>query len=116
MDEETAERAVLKTAPSERVVPLPDVVANTVSEHLRVYGPGEGGLIFKTRTNRGLGRAGGPVRHHHYQDMVKEAAHKIGLPRRRLTTCATTTPPSSCTRASPWWPWPSGWETPTPSS
>jgi integrase len=42
----TGRRAPLKTANSRRTVPLPSVTAMVLSEHIRLFPPGPGGLIF----------------------------------------------------------------------
>jgi integrase len=46
IDPFTGKRAPLKTANSRRVVPLPQVTAEVLAEHIRQFPPGPGGLIF----------------------------------------------------------------------
>jgi integrase len=48
IDQYTGRRAPLKTANSLRDVPLPQVTAEILAEHIRRFPPGPGGLIFTT--------------------------------------------------------------------
>lgn len=51
-------RAPLKTANSRRTVPLPSVTSEVLAEHIRVFGPGPGSLVFSP-SQRGEFRSDG---------------------------------------------------------
>src|SRR4051794_41887434 len=52
-------RSEPKTRRSRRTVPLPQVVANALAEHMREFPPAEDGTLFTTRF-------GAPYRHDYY--------------------------------------------------
>lgn len=63
-----------KTPRSRRTIPLPEVVAGALAEHLRRHPARESGLIFHTRTDR-------PHAHEHYGSRVfGRAVRDAGLP------------------------------------
>jgi integrase len=67
-------RSEPKTPRSRRTLPLPQVVADAVAEHIAAYPPGKDGTLFYTRT-------GAPYRHDYYGAKVfKTTVHKAGLP------------------------------------
>ncbi|HEY3008180.1 MAG TPA: site-specific integrase [Micromonosporaceae bacterium] len=67
-------RSVPKTRRSRRTVPLPQVVADAIDEHLTGYPPAEDGTLFTTRF-------GTPYRHDYYGSMIfAKAARDAGLP------------------------------------
>jgi integrase len=74
IDKRTRERVPPKTPRSRRTIPLPDVVAEALAEHLQNFLPSPDGLLFHT----GGGR---PYRHDYYGVTVFAAAVvKAGLP------------------------------------
>jgi len=56
-----------KTRTSKRTVPLPQIVAEALAEHMRRFPPGEDGTIFCTRFGR-------PYRHDYYGTRIFQAA------------------------------------------
>jgi len=84
-------RAPLKTARSRRDVPLPSVTAEVISEHIRLLGPGPGGLIFSSAQRSGFrldgqryngppSRTDGTWSQHRVQRAYRDAASAAGLP------------------------------------
>lgn len=72
--QKTRERVPPKTPRSRRTLPLPAVAAESISEHLRHFPPGDGGLLFHTAN-------GLPLWHEHYGTRVfKRAATAAKLP------------------------------------
>jgi integrase len=68
------ERSEPKTPRSRRTVPLPQVVAETLAEHIAAHPPAPDGSLFSTQ-------AGGRVTHHRYgTELFGPAARKAGLP------------------------------------
>lgn len=67
-------RSQPKTPRSRRAVPLPQVVADALAEHLASFPAGADGSVFTTTT-------GGPYRHDYYGSMIfKAAVERAGLP------------------------------------
>lgn len=62
----------LKTESSYRIVPVTQSVLDVLSEHLRVYGPGQGGLVFST--SRGTAVTKGRA-----SDVWRAARQRAGL-------------------------------------
>jgi len=74
IDRLTRERVAPKTDRSRRTVPLPEVAATALAEHLRRFPPTEEGLIFHTQ-------AGRPIAHDWYGNKIfVPAARRVGLP------------------------------------
>jgi integrase len=68
-------RSAPKTRRSTRTVPLPLVVAEALSRHIREFAPGADGTLFTTRF-------GAPYRHDYYGTRIfSEAVKWAGLPR-----------------------------------
>lgn len=62
----------VKTASSNRVIPLPSSVADTLAAHIAANPPGEHGLIFTSNT-------GAPLRRTTYSDAFRRAARDTGI-------------------------------------
>jgi integrase len=62
-----------KTPRSRRTVPLPQVVAEALAEHIAAHSVGDGGLLFTTTTSK-------PYRQSHYGQIFAAAVRKAGLP------------------------------------
>jgi len=63
-----------KTPRSRRTVPLPQVVAEALAQHIAAFPPGEDGTLFTTRT-------GDPYRHDYYGTIIfQKAVARAGLP------------------------------------
>jgi integrase len=74
IDKRTRERVPPKTPRSRRTIPLPDVVAEALAEHIREFPPAANGLLFHTAN-------GTPYRHDYYGVKVfAVAVVKAGLP------------------------------------
>jgi integrase len=84
-------RAPLKTGNSRRAVPLPSVTSEVLAEHLRIFPPGPGGLIFTPaarpefrsdgrRYGGRPGRANGTWPKTSQASAYREAARAAGLP------------------------------------
>lgn len=63
IDRDTRERVEPKTPRSRRTLPLPDMVARALAEHLRKFNPATDGLLFHTSTGR-------PIDHDWYANKV----------------------------------------------
>lgn len=75
IDRPTRELVAPKTPRSRRTVPLPDVVAMALAQHIEKYPPTESEFVFHTREGRS-------VQHDWYADKVfVPAVAKAGLPR-----------------------------------
>jgi integrase len=85
------QRAPLKTGNSRRTVPLPGVTAEVLAEHIRLFPPGPGGLIFSTaqhgefrpdgqRYNGPPGRANGTWPQNVANFAYRSAAKAAGMP------------------------------------
>jgi integrase len=70
---ETPEFGPPKSRASYRTVPMPDLVAVTLSDHLARYRAGRVGLVFSNR-------AGDPLRRSNFGDMWRRAVTAAGLP------------------------------------
>jgi integrase len=68
------ERSVPKTPRSRRVLPLPQIVAEALAQHIAAHPPAADGSLFHTQ-------AGGRVTHHRYgTELFGSAVRKAGLP------------------------------------
>jgi integrase len=74
IDKLTHKRVPPKTRRSRRTIPLPDVVAEALAEHLRQFPASADGLLFHTASGR-------PIRHDYYGVKVfAPAVKRAGLP------------------------------------
>jgi integrase len=62
----------VKRAASNRVVPLPAVVADALALHIQTYGEGPAGLIFTSRTGKPVIRTG-------FSSIFRHAADQVGI-------------------------------------
>jgi integrase len=62
----------VKRAASNRIVPLPSVVAEALAFHLQVYGPGPDGLIFTSDRGR-------PIRRNSFSPIFRRAGDQVGI-------------------------------------